>query len=312
MEESVPGVYWPKDRRVATDDGAEIAYTFLGPSPDETRAPVVALCSGFLCPDTWWYHLAPALADAGYPVLLFHYRGIAQSTLPAVIDDAAFSVPRCAADLAAIVEVEQLDKLVLVGHSMGVQVMLEAYRQLSDRIVGVAALTGPYASAVRTLYNRREISVLVYEPAHLLFRLTYGPVLRAGWRAAWRRLPFLGIGRAVRAFGPQTSDEIVASYVAHAAEVHPKIAMRMAAGMHNHSAEDVLPTVSVPALVVVGGADPFSPPQLGEHMAEALPCATLRTAVTGTHGTILEHPELINGWVLEFLHDVEQERGASA
>jgi hypothetical protein len=44
-----PGVIWPKDRRVATDDGAEIAYTFLGPK----RGRVVALCSGFLCPDTW-------------------------------------------------------------------------------------------------------------------------------------------------------------------------------------------------------------------------------------------------------------------
>lgn len=304
----IPGVYWPKDRRATAKDGAEIAYTFLGPPPAAGANPVVALCSGFLCPDTWWYHLAPALADAGHPVLLFHYRGIAQSTLPETIDDAAFSVQRCAGDLATIVEAEQLRDLVLVGHSMGVQVMLEAYRQMADRTRGVVALTGPYASAVRTLYNRRELSLLLYEPAHLLFRMTYAPLLRLGWRTAWQRLPFLGIGRAVRAFGHDTSDEIVASYVAHAAAIDPKIAMRMAAGMHHHSAEDVLAEVAVPALVVVGDADPFSPPQLGEHMADAMPHARLKTARNGTHGTILEQPDRVNAWVLQFLDELGQER----
>jgi pimeloyl-ACP methyl ester carboxylesterase len=128
-----PGVYWPKDRTVRTDDGADIAYTFLGRPPHRAAGPVVALCSGFLCPDTWWYHLAPALASEGYSVLVFHYRGIAQSTLPAVVDRSAFAIPRLAADLGAIVAEEQLDDLVLVGHSMGVQVMLEAYRLLRWR-----------------------------------------------------------------------------------------------------------------------------------------------------------------------------------
>lgn len=291
-----PGVYWPKDRSVQSDDGATITYTFLG--PEDGR--VVALCSGFLCPDTWWYFLAPALADAGHRVLLFHYRGIATSTLPPRSGPEAFTVDRFAADLRAIVDAEDLRDLVLVGHSMGVQVMLEAYRLLRARTIGVVALTGPYASPVRTLYGRREM-VYVYEVARLLFRLAYPPLLRLGWRTAWRRLPFLGIGRAVRAFGSRTREDIVASYVEHAAAFDPQLVLRIAQGMHAHTAMDLLPEVDVPALVVVGGKDPFSPAALGQDMVDQMPDATLRMVPDGTHGTILEYPEMVNQFVLDFL-----------
>ena len=291
-----PGVYWPKDRTVVSDDGATITYTFLG--PEDGR--VIALCAGFLCPDTWWYHLAPALADAGHRVLVFHYRGIASSGLPPESPPEAFTVERMAADLRAIVEAEDLDDIVIVGHSMGVQVMLEAYRMLRRRTAAVIALTGPYASPVRTLYGRREM-VFVYEIMRVAANLAPRRLLTAYWRAIWNHLPFLALGRMVRAFGPRTSDEIVDSYVQHAAQMDPRLVVRIAEGMHEHDAMDLLPSVDVPALVVVGGKDPFSPPDLGENMVRVMPHATLRTVANGTHGTILEYPEQVNGYVLDFL-----------
>ena len=294
-----PGVYWSKDHTVVSDDGATITYTFLG--PDNGR--VVALCSGFLCPDTWWYYLAPALAAAGHRVLLFHYRGMGTSGLPPATPAEAFTVERFAADLHAIVEHEDLDGLVLVGHSMGVQVMLEAYRILRRRTAGVVALTGPYASAIRTLYGRREV-VYLYEAIRFAAGLTPRPVLAAYWRAIWRHLPFLTLGRAVQAFGPRTNPEIIQSYIDHAGALDPRLVVRITEGMHDHDAMDLLPTVDAPALVVVGGKDPFSPPALGRHMVEAMPNAVLRTVANGTHGTILEYPEQVNGYVLDFIDEL--------
>ena len=297
-----PGILWPKDRTAQSDDGAQISYTLLGPASGR----VVALCSGFLCPDTWWYFLAPALADAGYRVLVFHYRGIGSSGLPPQTPPEAFTVERFAADLRAVVEQEDFADLVLVGHSMGVQVMLEAYRMLPRRTAGVVALTGPYASPVRTLYGRREL-VYFYEAVRLAATITPGPILRAYWRTLWRHLPFLALGRAAKAFGPRTSTEIVQSYLDHAAAMDPRLVIRIAEGMHEHDAMDLLTTVEVPALVIVGGKDPFSPPALGEQMVRAMPLATLRTVANGTHGTILEYPEQVNGYVLDFLAELGEQ-----
>ena len=301
MQALPPGVMWPKDRSVLSDDGATITYTFLGP----TDGRVVALCSGFLCPDTWWYYLAPALERAGHRVLLFHYRGIATSGLPADTGSHSFTVDRYAADLRAIAEAEDLRDMVLVGHSMGVQVMLEAFRMLRTRSSAVVALTGPYASPIRTLYGRREL-VYLYEVTRFAAGAMFPPLLRVYWRAIWRYVPFLAIGRAVRAFGPRTSEAIVQSYVEHAAAMDPKLVIRIAEGMHEHDAMDLLPEVDVPALVVIGGKDPFSPPDLGHDMVRKMPEAVLKTVPNGTHGTILEYPEMVNGFVLDFLANLGQ------
>ena len=302
MQTLPPGVLWPKDRSVQSEDGATITYTFLGAE----HGQVVALCSGFLCPDTWWFHLAPALARAGYRVLVFHYRGIATSTLPVDTSPDAFTVERFAQDLRAIVEHEDLDDLILVGHSMGVQVMLEAYRVLRARTSAVIALTGPYASPVRTLYGRRDVIYLYETLRFLLGKALPAPLLRAGWRASWRHAPFLSIGRAVKAFGPRTSNAIVQTYVDHAAEIDPQLVLRIAEGMHKHDAMHVLAEVEVPALVVVGGKDPFSPAALGINMVATMPNAVMKTVPNGTHGTILEYPEQVNGYVLDFLADLAE------
>ena len=304
------GVLWPKDRTATATDGARIRYGFVGPDD----GLVVALCSGFLCPDTWWAHLVPALERAGYRVLLFHYRGIAGSTVPAGAGRDAMSVPRFAADLRDVLDAEGIGAVALVGHSMGVQVALEAAALLGDdRVRALAALTGPFASPVRTLYGRGPLATyLLYEPTRLLVRLAPRAVGDRIWRAGWRRLPFLRIGRAVRAFGPRTDEDLVRGYAEHAAELPVRYALAVAEAMHGHTAEDLLPGIAVPTLVVVGGKDPFSPPVLGHRMADLLPDAVVRTAPHGTHGTVLEYPELVNGWVLDHLGEHLPVRGASA
>jgi 3-oxoadipate enol-lactonase len=297
----VPGVLWHKDRTVRTSDGADIAYTFLGPDD----GPVVALCAGLLCPDTWWYHLAPHLAEAGYRVLVSHYRGMGTSSTPAEDHPDAYAIELCASDLVAIADVEALDELTLLGHSMGVQVALEAYRQLGSRVNGVALITGGADSPLRHLYDRGPLVTYgLYHPLRVALQGLHPPVRRAGWQALWTHVPMLRVGQAFKAFGPRTDDAIVRSYCDHVASLDPGMVLRIAAGMHAHDASDVLPQITVPTLVVAGGRDPFNPPSQAKRMAGLVRDAVLRVAPNGTHGTILEYPEVVNGWVLDFLDGV--------
>jgi 3-oxoadipate enol-lactonase len=304
-QRDIPGVLWPKDRTVRSEDGADIAYTFLGPED----GPVVAFCAGFMCPDTWWHFLAPAVAAEGHRVLLFHYRGIAASNVPVDDHPRAYTIDRCAGDLAAIVEAEGIERLTILGHSMGVQVALEAYRVLGDKADGLIAITGPFASALRTLYNAGPIWTYgIYHPIRAALSLTIPPVRRLIWQTTWS-LPMLKGGRLIRAFGPRTDESIVQSYLDHAAQIDPGLALRIVAGMHEHDARDVLTDVAVPTLVIAGAKDPFSPPGQAKRMVQRVPDSTFRVAPNGTHGTILEYPELVNGWVLDFLDRVAPAKG---
>jgi pimeloyl-ACP methyl ester carboxylesterase len=77
--------------------------------------------------------------------------------------------------------------------------------------------------------------------------------------------------------------------------------LRMLRAAGEHSAEDLLRDVRVPALVVAGELDSFTPPDVSRAMAEAIPEAELALLPGGSHLLPLEQHEEVTRRVLEFL-----------
>jgi pimeloyl-ACP methyl ester carboxylesterase len=75
--------------------------------------------------------------------------------------------------------------------------------------------------------------------------------------------------------------------------------MLRAAG--EHSAEDLLPTVDVPTLVVAGDRDSFTPSEVSRAMAEAIPNAEFVLLKGGSHLGPLERREEVRLAILDFL-----------
>ena len=297
------GTLYPKDRCVVSFDGTHIAYTFLGTA--RRNQPVVVLCAGYVCPDNFWKYLAPALARK-YRVLVWNYRGSGASGSPRepgyrarnyTADD--FTMDRYARDLKEILDHEGINDIVVIGHSMGVQVCLEAYRLMPERVRSIVSVTGPYASPLRTFYNSTLMPRL-FPIARTAINLFPRPLLVL-WKAMFRSgLPHPGAVK-VGALGPKAKAEDMRPYYDHMAELDPLIMMKMAEALHKHSAEDILRQIKAPTLVIVGDKDNFTPPWLGRVMASRIPVAELVVVPGGTHGTIIEEPRLVNKAILEFL-----------
>ncbi|MFI4933166.1 MAG: alpha/beta fold hydrolase [Caulobacterales bacterium] len=62
-----------------------------------------------------------------------------------------------------------------------------------------------------------------------------------------------------------------------------------------------IPTITQPALLIWGDADPISPPAVGRRLAELLPDARLRVLPGGTHGLVEERPAEITPWIAQHL-----------
>jgi pimeloyl-ACP methyl ester carboxylesterase len=75
----------------------------------------------------------------------------------------------------------------------------------------------------------------------------------------------------------------------------------MALAAQRHSAEDVLPTVSVPTLVVAGGTDVFTPPDQAKAMDAAIPDSELVFLPSASHAGLVGHGEQIANSILAFL-----------
>ena len=293
------GTLFPKDRCVVSFDGTHIAYTIKGRGEH-----VIALCAGYCCPDNFWRYLAPAL-ERRYRVLIWNYRGCGVSGMPRepgyrarnyTVED--FMLDRYAQDLKMILDHEDIREVALVGHSMGTQVCLEAYRLMPRRITAFASITGPYSSAIHTIYNTTFAPRIFPLASFFLSKLPTAAV--PAWRAIFRS-PFphpLAIRLGVLSEGTKAED--MRPYYEHMAEMDPQVMLKMAQAMHMHTAEDMLKRVKAPTLVIVGERDNFVPPWLGHVMASRIPLAELITIPGGTHGTIVEFPKLINKAVVDF------------
>jgi pimeloyl-ACP methyl ester carboxylesterase len=124
-------------------------------------------------------------------------------------------------------------------------------------------------------------------------------------RALWSRMPpkvALRIALLSGEIDPKTiNPDDVEPYFRHAANIDFPMFAKMLHAAGEHSAEDLLPSVNVPVLVIAGDHDSFTPPKLSERMAEALPSAELVMLPGGTHVAPLEHHELVALVIEKFL-----------
>ena len=76
---------------------------------------------------------------------------------------------------------------------------------------------------------------------------------------------------------------------------------RMLQAAGEHSAQDLLPQVAVPTLVVAGSRDTFTPPEVSVAMAEAIPGARLALIQGGSHILPLEERDRVGALLRDFL-----------
>lgn len=295
------GHLWEKDREVVTDDGAHIRYTVRG-APD---GPWMVLAAGFLCPDNFWMYVGPKLMQR-FRVIVLNYRAVGASTPPRPPgyrtvnlrpDD--FTIGKMAGDVLAVLAAEDAHDVTVLGHSMGVQVALEVWRQDPDRVASLLLITGPYASPLHTFYGSK-LGTHLFPVAYFGIPLLPRPVQRR--LLDLTNFPVrMWLARAVRALGPHTPAEAMEPWFEHLSNVDPMIGLKIARGMHEFDAEAWLEEIDVPTLVVVGTADTFSPPALGRFMVERIPDAELVTIEEATHAALIEFPDEIHGAIVDFV-----------
>ena len=293
---------FPREQRATSFDGTEIAYGVFG-----RQGPWVVLVPGFCRPDNFWRYLVPEL-EKRHRVIVYDLRGLGLSGLPRragyrarSLSEQDFAIENHVLDLEAVLEAEGVERAALIGHSMGGQVILEAYRHIPDRISALVLLTAAYESPTRTLYGRN------LDPAFRAIELAIRALPRSSvvlWRSLFLARPGFThrMAQLVRALGPHAKAEDMATYYRHMAFLDPLVLMKMADAMRAHSAADVLPTIDVPTLIVAGSIDTFAPPRVAKAMHLAIPHSEIEFLEEGTHGAVIEFPERVNDAMTSFLH----------
>jgi len=284
---------FPKDRSVAVSDGTRIAFTVRGGG---SKVPVVFV-NGWTCSDGYWAGIGPAVLAAGYRAVFLDLRGHGESGLPRDpglaahrLRTADVSSDRLARDVLEVMDAAQLGRAVLVGHSIGVQIVVEMCRLAPQRVAGLVAVAGAFENPVKTLLDQPVLDQL-YPIADLFARFVPLEVLRP----VLRRVATPTLGRAtataIGAAGPKVTTGDMAAHMRHIGDLNFSVLLKMLTALRRERNAAFLPAITAPTLVLAGRHDLFTPPSVPAQMARLVPGAQIVWFEDAGHLLPVEEPE---------------------
>jgi pimeloyl-ACP methyl ester carboxylesterase len=278
-------------RHAVAADGTRIAW-----SSDGAGAPAVLLTDGIGCAGFIWKHLAPVLAWKRR-VLHWNYRGHGGSDPPRDLERS--TVDDCVSDLFAVLDDAGEERAVVAGHSMGVQIALEAHRRAPGRVAGLLLVCG---APGRLLDTWHDTPVLLRALPWLRVAMDRWPGrARAAFRALVTADVTMQYALAFEVNRALVHRDDLLRYFEDLSKVDPAVWVRLLASAGEHDATPHLPDVDVPTLVVAGVRDGFTPMHLSTKMHEAIAGSELLVLPAGTHVGPLEYPERVEERVTSFL-----------
>jgi pimeloyl-ACP methyl ester carboxylesterase len=254
------------------------------------------LSDGILCDGFIWKYLWEALSGT-LPLVHWHYRGHGRSAAPA--DPDRIDIPAHAADLGAVRRHVGDPPCVLVGHSMGCQVALEAYRQRPEGIRGMVLVCGTFGNATSTFHGIPLLDIIL--PKLMELAQNAPDVVRAVWSRLPPRLALKVALKAGEIDPARVHAEDMLPYLLHMTHVDFPMFLRMLRAAGQHTAADLLGHIEVPVLVIAGERDTFTPAFLAKAMADAIPTGEILIVKGGTHVTPIEQPDVVDARIETFL-----------
>lgn len=169
----------------SSDDGVPIAYEVRGQGPT-----TLVFVHGWSCDRNYWRHQMDAF-QGEYRVIAVDLAGHGASGKGRT----AWSIPNFANDVAAVVRAVDAKDVVLIGHSLGGPVVVEAGLLLPDRVIGVVGVDAFFDAWA--------------DPGHAKMSDQLRPNFAAGTRAFVRKALFLPTSPA--ALADSISDAMAAA-----------------------------------------------------------------------------------------------------
>lgn len=282
------------------DDGVRLYWRAVG------SGPAIVCNNGVGVSIFFWKYLVEHFAPT-HTVVLWDYRAHGRSDQLRDLEHADLSISRHSRDLEAVMDAAGVADALLIGHSMGCQVILEFYRHHPERVRGLIPMLGTAGRTLETFFDYpgspavfQRITRFVdrhRQATHLFVR----PFMEspASWFFAW----WLHLVDPV-----YTRREDLLPYMRHLAGLDLRVFLHSVLACQDHDAWEVLPRVNVPTLIIAAERDTFTPVWLSRKMAATIPGGEILVLADGSHAALIEQPETIHHRIDRFL----RERGLGA
>lgn len=256
-------------------DTVQLNYSEAG------KGPAVVLLHGFPLNNTIWLEQQQRLSDH-YRVITPDLRGHGRSPAP----EGVYEMDLMARDVLALLDTLEIQKTVLMGHSMGGYVTLAAWKLAPERFFALGLIdsqAGVESDEGRQGRYKMAEKVAAEGSKALADAMTpklFAPDLQTG-------APIID----------QVRQMILKTQLAGIVGSLKGMAVRPDSG-------PLLPNINVPVLLVTGDKDQVIPPDKAKAMAATIPTMTLTAIANAGHMPMLEAPEKTTTAIRSFLNGV--------
>jgi pimeloyl-ACP methyl ester carboxylesterase len=279
---------------VKSFDGTRLFYSVEG-----TGKPLV-FCYGLVCSSLHWTYQIDYFRK-NYQTIWFDYRGHQNSEVPKNLQ--SLTVQNLARDMGVILDELGIQESVILGHSMGVNAVLEFYRQQPDRVTAMVVANGTPRRPLETLFSHNAL-----QAAFKILKKAYQhspDLVEAAWKLG-KGNPLMRTLITLGGFNPHlTPPEDVALYVDQVAEMNPAVFIHLIQNYDSVDSTSWLHTITKPTLIIAGEEDKIIPIELQELMNQLIPESRLEKIKHGSHCPQMDLPELVNLKIEKFLTDIK-------
>ncbi|MGK5088551.1 alpha/beta hydrolase [Bdellovibrionota bacterium FG-2] len=297
FEENSDGFHPPISHGyVKSFDGTKLFYSIEG------KGPPLIFCYGLICSSLHWTYQIEHFRK-NYRTIWFDYRGHHNSETPK--NFSSLTLESISRDLGVLMDELELKESVLLGHSMGVNVVLEFYRQQPKKVLGMVLANGTAKKPLETMFRHNALET-GFSLMRRLHKISPSLVSKI-----WKTQKQNPIARTFVSFGgfnphltPRADIEL---YIDQVADMDPAILLQLIDSYDSYDATAWLHTIQAPTLVIAGEQDNIIPIEQQELMHQLIPDCRLEVIRHGSHCPQMDLPDLVNAKIDRFLGDISYE-----
>jgi pimeloyl-ACP methyl ester carboxylesterase len=278
---------------VESFDGTKIFYSAEGSGP-----PLV-FCYGLVCSSLHWTYQIEHFRK-NYRSIWVDYRGHQNSEAPQ--DFSTLTLESVSKDVIAVLDHLGVRDAVFLGHSMGVNVVLEILSRQPERVRAMVLANGTPKSPLETLFGGNGAQAFLRGLSQLN-ALAPGFIQRA-WKYQ-KGNPLARLLVTLGGFNPHlTAQDDVQLYIDQIADMSPEIFIRLISNYAHYDATAWLHTIQVPTMIIAGEQDRVTPIEQQELLHQLIPASRMERIRHGSHCPQMDLPDLVNDKIESFLREI--------
>lgn len=275
-----------------TRDGVRLYYSAEGPKD----GPPLIFCYGLVCSKLQWKYQMEYFCRS-HRVYYMDYRGHGQSARPE--DAGSVTIENLARDLLEFMDELKIPSATVLGHSLGVNIVLDLYRIAPKRVKALVLANGTPKDPFETMFHHNFLQVAF--PAIRVAHGLFPHLLQKFWQSQGSN-PINQEFIAIAGFNPKYAKrDDINEYLRLTSTVDLDIFLNLLGDFMKTDATHWLHEVKAPTLVIAGERDMITPLKNQRVFAQLIPNASLNVIAEGSHCPQMEKAGLVNEVIEKFL-----------